>query len=240
MTRGYASGTLISGPQRGSLIWTVSAMQNKRKWLIKRGGHLLGRSFRPLRGSVICTGTLQDTGHLLGGGVYKESSILIHLFYVFVRNPTNGLQWLPEGNWPLGPGRGVHHDLHPLPQRHWPFWQPKPVCKVLLPPYNFVSIRMAYSPKLYKWITIAQSRWLSTNPISTPTSRQLPLSTRSSVFWMKFICGRFVDSLLSMPYFSLQLALPLLITQVLLFLRSIFPHDGPLGTGFFPPLKTAH
>ncbi len=44
-------------------------MQNKGKWLKNRGGHLLGRSFRAPPGGVsyLDSGTLQDTGHLLGG-----------------------------------------------------------------------------------------------------------------------------------------------------------------------------
>ncbi len=65
MTSGYASGTLISGPQRGLLVWRVSAMQNNRKWLKNRGGHLLRCSFRAP--NDLDTDTIQDTGHLLGG-----------------------------------------------------------------------------------------------------------------------------------------------------------------------------
>jgi hypothetical protein len=51
MTCGYASGTLTSGPQRGSLISTLD------------------------------TGTLQDTGHLLGEGLLPRR-------YVYTRMDT--------------------------------------------------------------------------------------------------------------------------------------------------------
>ncbi len=71
MTRGYASGTLISGPQRGSLIWTVPAIQNKGKWLKNRGGSLIRTLILGLspRVSYLDTGTLQAAGHLLGWGL---------------------------------------------------------------------------------------------------------------------------------------------------------------------------
>jgi hypothetical protein len=45
-------------------------MQNKGKWLKNKGGHLLGHSIQAPPGvRFLDTGTLQDTGHLLGGGV---------------------------------------------------------------------------------------------------------------------------------------------------------------------------
>ncbi len=61
--------TRISGPQRGSLIWTVPLMQNKGEWRKNRGDHLLGRSFRA--GQLFGHGYASGHGSLIkGGGFY--------------------------------------------------------------------------------------------------------------------------------------------------------------------------
>ncbi len=63
----YASGTLISGPHRGGVTFFGRYLQCTIKELKIEVVHLLERSFRTLRGiSYLDTGTLQDTGHLLG------------------------------------------------------------------------------------------------------------------------------------------------------------------------------
>ncbi len=89
MTRRYVSGTLISGPHRGGhLFGRYLQSKNKGNGLKKEGVTYSDARFGPLRGGVsyLDTGTLQDTGHLLGGGFYMrivmgQDVIFIPLIY---------------------------------------------------------------------------------------------------------------------------------------------------------------
>ncbi len=102
MTRRYASGALISRPQRGITYLDGTFNAKYRKWLNNRRGHLLGRSFRALQGV-----SYLDTGHLLGGVLlwkisqnwdlffeyYGYYRIFVTKYYGKLRSPRPALTW---------------------------------------------------------------------------------------------------------------------------------------------------